>query len=158
MYTPEAAVAVGLITLGTVVAVVLFLIARAVGRAWSRRGPASKSAHHFDPVEALEMTAGAIGLTVLLLGMLIFSIQGPLHLAGALAVLLAIAYALAWFREFRFLMQLPDEAFPGRFDKPIWALLLIVLPPVGVLSFRSFRRAHWPEVKSADALMLHELG
>ena len=60
-----------------------------------------------------------------------------------------LLFALAWFREFAFLMRLADDDLPGRYDKPIWAFLLIALPPVGALVFWSFRRAHWPEAKPA---------
>ena len=57
----------------------------------------------------------------------------------------AVAFTVAWVREFLFLMSLRDEDLPGRFDKPIWAFLLIVLAPAGLLLFRSHRMAHWPE-------------
>src|SRR5262245_13457038 len=32
-----------------------------------------------------------------------------------------VLFAYAWLRQFTFLMQLADDAFPGRFDKLIWA-------------------------------------
>ena len=62
-----------------------------------------------------------------------------------------ILFARAWVREFAYLMRLGDDAFPGRNDKLIWAILLIVLPPVGVWLFRAYREAHWPEAKPAKA-------
>ena len=62
-----------------------------------------------------------------------------------LAVGLAVGFTVLWVREFLFLMALRDEDLPGRFDKPIWAMLLIVLPPLGLFLFRSHRLAHWPE-------------
>jgi hypothetical protein len=66
-----------------------------------------------------------------------------------LAVLAAVVlFARAWLREFTYLMKLHDEAFPGRNDKLIWAMLLIVLPPVGAWLFQTYREAHWPEAKS----------
>jgi hypothetical protein len=58
-------------------------------------------------------------------------------------------FSIAWAREFRHLIRLDDSAFPGRNDKLIWAILLIVLPPAGVLMFRPFRQARWPEAKPA---------
>ena len=36
---------------------------------------------------------------------------------------------MAWAREFFFLMALGDDDLPGRFDKPIWAAVLVVLAP-----------------------------
>jgi hypothetical protein len=85
-------------------------------------------------------------VTVLLGSDFLFRTPGPgffLLILGALALLI-----VAWLREFSFLMRLGDDAFPGRFDKPIWAALLILLPPVGVLTFWSYRKAHWPEAKA----------
>jgi len=67
-------------------------------------------------------------------------------------VMLAVAaafvlFARAWVREFTTLMRLGDDVFPGRNDKLIWSILLIVLPPVGVWLFGTYREAHWPEAK-----------
>lgn len=79
-------------------------------------------------------------------------VLGVLLLAGMLPVVVTLAvlallylFAVAWLREFEFLIQLRDDAFPGRNDKLIWALLLIVLPPVGVWLFHSYRGVRWPE-------------
>jgi len=58
-----------------------------------------------------------------------------------------ILFARAWLKEFTYLMRLRDDAFPGHNDKLIWAILLIVLPPVGTWLFQTYREAHWPEVK-----------
>ena len=69
-----------------------------------------------------------------------------------LAILLVAAvvlFARAWLREFTYLMTLGDDAFPGRNDKLIWAMLLIVLPPVGAWLFQNYRELHWPEAKSS---------
>jgi hypothetical protein len=57
----------------------------------------------------------------------------------------AIGFAILWVREFLFLMALRDDDLPGRFDKPIWAAVLIALPPLGLFLFRLHRLAHWPE-------------
>jgi hypothetical protein len=69
----------------------------------------------------------------------------PQFLAIALALIL---FASAWVREFQFLMTLRDDDLPGRFDKPIWAFVLIGLAPFGLFLFRSYRLAHWPEPKA----------
>jgi hypothetical protein len=67
-----------------------------------------------------------------------------------LAVVAAVVlFARAWLREFTYLMRLRDDAFPGHNDKLIWAILLIVLPPVGAWLFQTYREAHWPEAKSS---------
>lgn len=50
-------------------------------------------------------------------------------------------FLLVWARELGVLMQAGDDAFPGRFDKPLWVLLFLVVPPVGVVLFRGFRGA-----------------
>ncbi|WP_435008922.1 hypothetical protein P12x_000174 [Tundrisphaera lichenicola] len=58
-----------------------------------------------------------------------------------------VLFGRAWVREFAYLMRLRDDAFPGQHDKLIWAILLIVLPPVGAWLFGSYREVHWPEAK-----------
>ena len=69
-----------------------------------------------------------------------------------LALLAAfVLFARAWLREFTYLMRLRDDAFPGHNDKLIWAILLIVLPPVGAWLFGAYREAHWPEAKPGQA-------
>ncbi len=69
-----------------------------------------------------------------------------LLLAGAAALVL---FVRAWVAEFTTLMRLGDDAFPGGNDKLIWAVLLIVLPPVGVWMFGTYRESRWPEAKPA---------
>lgn len=68
---------------------------------------------------------------------------GPIVLASALAVL--VGFVNFWLREFRFLIDLRDDAFPGHNDKLIWGIFLIFLAPVSVWVFRSYREARWPE-------------
>lgn len=81
-----------------------------------------------------------------------------LPIRGVVVVLpLAALLVLTWVHEFTLLMRQGDEMFPGRFDKPIWALLLIVLPPVGLLTFWLFRKAHWPEPKPVRHGAAHDL-
>ena len=62
-----------------------------------------------------------------------------------------VMFARAWVKEFAYLMRLGDDAFPGHNDKLIWAMLLVVLPPVGTWLFQNYREAHWPEVKTGQA-------
>lgn len=100
-------------------------------------------------------TAVVVGLTVMSLMLLVAAL--PLFLALA-AVAAIVLLARAWIREFSFLMGVDDSAFPGHHDKLIWALLLIVLPPVGVYLFRAHRRAYWPESDAKPAQMADELG
>jgi hypothetical protein len=75
-----------------------------------------------------------------------------------LAATLLFWFASAWLREFRFLMHLSDDVFPGQNDKLIWAILLIVLPPVGLWLFQSYREAHWPETKPSSTEAHGEVG
>ena len=62
-------------------------------------------------------------------------------------VLALVLFGKAWLREFTYLMRLSDDAFPGHNDKLIWAILLIVLPPIGAWLFQGYREVHWPEAK-----------
>jgi hypothetical protein len=50
-----------------------------------------------------------------------------------------------WRDEFVFLMGRNDDEFPGRHDKLVWVVALLVFAPVGTWFFRSYRLAHWPE-------------
>ena len=68
----------------------------------------------------------------------------------AVAVVVAIvAFVGLWLHEIYVLMHAGDDAFPGRFDKGLWLALMLVVPPVGVLLFRSYREAHWAAEKPA---------
>ena len=62
----------------------------------------------------------------------------PMLLALAFVLLM---FARAWRYEFIGLMNRPDDSFPGRFDKPIWAALMVFLPPLGYTCLRAYRRA-----------------
>lgn len=79
-----------------------------------------------------------------------------LLVVAAVAVLVAI-FGVEWLAEFQFLMRLGDDAFRGRNDKLIWAILLIVLPPVGLWQFRVHRQAHWPEAKPEKIFAFDDL-
>jgi hypothetical protein len=93
---------------------------------------------------------------LVLLGLILISAALPLFVAVAF-VLAVLFLVRAWLREFAFLMSVDDSAFPGRNDKLIWAVLLIVLPPVGVYLFRAHRRAYWPESDAKSAQVADEL-
>jgi hypothetical protein len=82
-----------------------------------------------------------IAVVILLLVILPTAPAIPVFLILAAIVL----FARAWLREFAFLMRLGDADFPGVHDKLIWAMLMIVLPPVGLGLFRSYRISQWPE-------------
>lgn len=73
-----------------------------------------------------------------------FVTEGVFPLWVGLLVVLALVVR-AWRNEFLFLMALRDEDLPGRYDKLIWTLVLVMIPPVGFWLFRSYREAHWPE-------------
>ena len=63
-----------------------------------------------------------------------------------LAILIVLGlYLRTWRDEFIFLMGLRDDDFPGRNDKLIWVLVLVVFAPVGPWLFGSYRLAHWPQ-------------
>ncbi len=79
----------------------------------------------------------------------------PIMIAALPIVLLVVLaaglvmFVELWIKEFRILMDLDDDVFKGRNDKLIWAILLIVAPPLGVGVFRSYRKLRWPEAKPA---------
>lgn len=89
-------------------------------------------------VRALLGFTAAIGLFRLLgLG------AGFMVLGSALAVL--VGFVMLWLREFRFLIDLRDDDFPGHSDKLLWGLFLIIMAPVSLWVFRSYHQARWPE-------------
>lgn len=116
---------------------------------WARRADAWLNRHPEIPRAAL-----FVGFAVM--GAMLFLAALPLFVVAAV-VLAVVLFARAWLREFAFLMGVDDSAFPGRNDKLIWALLLIVLPPVGVYLFRAHRRAYWPESDPKAAQVADEL-
>jgi len=64
-----------------------------------------------------------------------------------LVIIGAFGLAALWVRELVHLMGLSDDAFPGRHDKVMWFILLLCVPPIGVVAFGVFRRAYWPTHK-----------
>jgi len=112
-----------------------------LGRFWER---------HSFVFRVLMLFAGAVVLMMLL------SARAEL-IALLTAATLLVVFVMAWLHEFRFLMPLRDDAFPGQNDKLIWAFLLIVLPPVGLWVFRSYRLAHWPESKLVNGKVASDL-
>jgi hypothetical protein len=103
-----------------------------------------------------EVPRTALVVIATVFAVMLFLAALPLFLAAAV-VLAVVLFARAWLREFGFLMGVDDSAFPGRNDKLIWAMLLIVLPPLGVYLFRAHRRAYWPESDAKAAMMADEL-
>lgn len=98
------------------------------------------------PPRPVALIATAVVLVLLVAGARAVGVWIPFAILIGLALLVL---GLAWLREFHFLIQLTDDVFPGRNDKLIWGILLIVLPPVGVWLFRNYRAAHWPQAKPA---------
>jgi len=93
----------------------------------------------------------AIALGLILLLAALNAEVGPRGESNVLAVLcLGVlgVFLHIWRREFVFLMGRRDEEFPGQFDKLIWAAFLIMMAPVGLWFFRSYRLGHWPEPKT----------
>ena len=48
---------------------------------------------------------------------------------------LALAYGVLWTFAFIRLMLRSDDAFRGRYDKPVWAAALIFVPVFGLLAY-----------------------
>jgi hypothetical protein len=60
---------------------------------------------------------------------------------GALLVLALIGgVAWGWLSEFAILMRTPPSAFPGRHDRWLWSVVMIVFAPVAWLAFRMYRQ------------------
>jgi hypothetical protein len=133
----------------------LFRLSRIGSPEWVRRFSAGPRAWRFN---LWHMMAAAI-VTALLL----HAFSGPPTDDRAFSLVILCLGVLAWFvrswcNEFVFLMSRRDEEFPGRNDKLIWAIVLLVFAPVSVWLFRSFRLAYWPATKfvTVDYSELHE--
>jgi hypothetical protein len=87
------------------------------------------------------------------LALLFATAEKPGFLVLLLSGVVLVLFARAWVAEFLFLMGLRDDVLPGRFDKVVWAGLLVALPPVGLWVFRRYRAEHWPE--SVEAKRRH---
>ena len=107
-------------------------------------------------IRAWHVVAIAFALATLISSLNHDAVNSGLPLLLALAGF-AVLFAMAWSREALFLMALRDDDLPGRFDKPIWAFFLVATPPIGVLLFRSYRLAHWPEPRPKAARAAREL-
>jgi len=86
-------------------------------------------------------------VAVILCGLLfsMTSVSSPI-LPFMLAILIVLGlYLRTWRDEFISLMGLRDDDFPGRNDKLIWVLVLLVFAPVGAWLFPSYRLAHLPK-------------
>jgi len=54
-------------------------------------------------------------------------------------VIVAIGSIVFWMRQVFLLMEMPDDVFPGRFDKATWAAILLVTSVFGGLVFMIWR-------------------
>jgi hypothetical protein len=66
-------------------------------------------------------------------------------LLGVTVAGILLGFAWMWLNEFRALMLRRDDEFPGRYDKLVWSLALLLFAPAGVWLFRLYRKAQWPE-------------
>ena len=86
-----------------------------------------------------------IGL--ILLGVMIVSLL-PTVLAlffYSLTLMVILALAFFWVSEFARLMRTTELDFPGRHDRWIWILVMIILLPLGAAAFWTFRHSHWAD-------------
>lgn len=90
---------------------------------------------------------GKAVLLALVVVLLAFNAPPQLGVMLVLGVLFVL-----WYREFAGLMDMREETFPGRHDKIIWALFLIVLPPLGAPVFWFYRQSRWAEAKRAPSV------
>jgi hypothetical protein len=104
-------------------------------------------------------------VAVVVTGLVFAAASGPRNEALvflAAAVLLGL-FARAWRDEFVRVMLMSEDDFLHRYDRVVWIVLLVALPPVGVSFFRAYRRSVLAEVareavaKPAAAGAAHDL-
>lgn len=81
-----------------------------------------------------------MGLALAVICLVLLLLGRGLAAPGLLFGGVALAYFALWVRDFSLLMQMPDTSFNGRNDKLIWAVVLILLGPFGILAFWNYRR------------------
>jgi hypothetical protein len=92
-----------------------------------------------------------LAIALAALGALFLLSESPAGLLVFCGLIVLVLFAREWVREFYFLMDLRDDDLPGRFDKPLWALVLLGFAPVGLWLFRAYRRGRWPEIEAKPA-------
>jgi hypothetical protein len=122
----------------------LFRLSRIGSPEWVRRVAGGPRAWRFNLWHMM--------LAVIATAVLLHAVSGPPTEDRVLSLVVLCLGVLGWFvrswcNEFVFLMSRRDEEFPGRNDKVIWAIALLVFAPVSVWLFRSFRLAQWPATK-----------
>ncbi len=93
----------------------------------------------------LKKLRGAEWIGLVLIGVLFVYLLPLLLGLFYWAILLAVVIALAlfWVGEFARLMRTSETDFPGRHDRLVWIIVMVVLLPIGALAFWTFRRSHW---------------
>lgn len=134
--------------MGVVALIILLAISIPVILHSLRQGPVSLVPSSIHASDGGFLVAIGLAISFLLIAVLSRGAAVPVLLMLAAAV----GFFACWVREFTFLMRQPDQAFQGRHDKLIWALLLIVLPPVGLFAFWSYRGTRWPSVAKPDPM------
>ena len=54
---------------------------------------------------------------------------------NVIVIVLLVVAVVFWLSQFVSLMNMRDEDFPGRYDKPIWAMTLILANILGAIAF-----------------------
>ena len=60
-------------------------------------------------------------------------------IAVAFAVVTFFCMIFLWAHQFVELMRLPDSAFPGRYDKALWAAAFVIVFPIAPFAFLAWR-------------------
>jgi hypothetical protein len=98
------------------------------------------------------------GVAVAALVLLTFEWGYERLIAAMVISLLVLGWFIGnWLKEFVFVMGLRDDDFPGRHDKLIWVLVLLILAPIGLWFFRSYRLAHWPTPEAGTLSQVHPI-
>lgn len=100
-----------------------------------------------EPWKFILATAGLGALCLVAVSLMAAALPVAILVAAAAGL---VMFAEVWYKEFHDLMDLGDADFPGKNDKAIWAIFLICVPPVGVLTFRAYRRSRWADAKQVD--------
>jgi hypothetical protein len=71
-----------------------------------------------------------------------FTVLGFLDLNGVAIGVIALLLLIVWWWQFIQLMMFSDSDFPGRYDKPLWAVLFIVACVIAPFLFMHWKSAY----------------
>jgi NADH:ubiquinone oxidoreductase subunit 6 (subunit J) len=75
---------------------------------------------------------------------------GHSGIAFAIILVAALVIAIFWLYQFVQMMLLEDRWFPGRFDKPLWVAVFVLVFPLAPFAFLMWKAGYRAEKTTTD--------